>query len=244
MTYSEKLKHPFWQKKRLEVMQRDGWRCRKCGAAEKTLNVHHLKYIGANPWDTPDDSLMTLCEDCHDESHSPEKPKTFYMAGKIYHTCWRHSIVRDLRDASLDERSLDSMIMSRAIYGFHHYCGPFFIACDHGCYHGESSHGRKTLGYDCGASHHDNFGEDAAYRNCIQNMKHADTVFAWIDSMDCYGTLFELGIAYKSGIPIYIGIDAKVGSEVRNHMWFALYEATVCVAPNAEEAFRSFFPPF
>mgnify|MGYP000949982809 CR=1 len=64
--YSEKLKDPRWQKRRLEIMNRDDFTCRKCGDKTKTLNVHHLSYIkGRDPWDYRDDILVTLCEDCH-----------------------------------------------------------------------------------------------------------------------------------------------------------------------------------
>ena len=66
--YFEKLKDPRWQKKRLEIMERDEFKCSHCGDDEKTLNVHHKFYRkGANPWDYPDDALMTLCEPCHEE---------------------------------------------------------------------------------------------------------------------------------------------------------------------------------
>ena len=66
MKYSEKLRDPRWQKKRLEIMERDGFSCRRCRGASQTLNVHHLYYEdGKNPWDYPDASLVTLCEDCH-----------------------------------------------------------------------------------------------------------------------------------------------------------------------------------
>jgi hypothetical protein len=64
MKYSEKLKDPRWQRRRLEIMQRDEFACLCCGDTEKTLNVHHKQYHG-NPWDAPHDSLETLCEDCH-----------------------------------------------------------------------------------------------------------------------------------------------------------------------------------
>lgn len=64
MTYSEKLRDPRWQKKRLEVFQRDGFSCRCCGSITETLNVHHKRYTG-NPWDAPLDDLETLCEGCH-----------------------------------------------------------------------------------------------------------------------------------------------------------------------------------
>jgi hypothetical protein len=65
MKYSDKLKDPRWQKKRLEVFQRDEFKCVGCGDKETTLHVHHRKYKG-EPWDAPMDHLETLCEDCHE----------------------------------------------------------------------------------------------------------------------------------------------------------------------------------
>lgn len=70
-TYSEKLRDPRWQKKRLEVMQRDGFKCSECCDKESTLHVHHTRYIkNANPWDYPNCLLTTLCESCHEALHS------------------------------------------------------------------------------------------------------------------------------------------------------------------------------
>ena len=52
--YSDKMKDPRWQKKRLEIFERDGWSCCRCGDTESTLNVHHLRYVpGHDPWDYP-----------------------------------------------------------------------------------------------------------------------------------------------------------------------------------------------
>lgn len=69
-TYSEKLKDPRWQKKRLEVMQRDDFQCTQCGDAGSTLAVHHLYYVsGRHPWQYPAWSLQTLCKDCHQNEH-------------------------------------------------------------------------------------------------------------------------------------------------------------------------------
>jgi len=66
MTYSEKLKDPRWQKKRLEILERDGWACRRCGAKDQPLHVHHAFYSkGVDPWDYPPRSLFSFCEDCH-----------------------------------------------------------------------------------------------------------------------------------------------------------------------------------
>ena len=65
-TYSEQLKDPRWQKKRLEIMNRDCFTCCHCGDSESTLNIHHKKYTyGKNVWDYPNENLITLCESCH-----------------------------------------------------------------------------------------------------------------------------------------------------------------------------------
>ena len=64
--YSEKLQDPRWQKKRLEVFQRDDFRCTTCKNTTVSLQIHHLEYIGSiDPWEYPMDMLTTLCRDCH-----------------------------------------------------------------------------------------------------------------------------------------------------------------------------------
>lgn len=62
--YSDLLKDPRWQKKRLDIMNRDSFSCQRCFSTDKTLHVHHIKYIG-KPWECPDKYLITLCEQCH-----------------------------------------------------------------------------------------------------------------------------------------------------------------------------------
>src|SRR5262245_53386302 len=65
-TYLEMLRDPRWQRKRLEVMQREDFACQDCGATDSTLNVHHTYYEkGKPPWDYPIESLKCLCEPCH-----------------------------------------------------------------------------------------------------------------------------------------------------------------------------------
>lgn len=73
MTYSEKLKDPRWQALRSEVLIRDDHKCYWCGRTKETitLHVHHEMYIGKNPWDTPEECLTTVCEECHAINHLP-----------------------------------------------------------------------------------------------------------------------------------------------------------------------------
>jgi hypothetical protein len=64
--YVGKLKNPEWQKKRLRIMERDGWACTECHSTKIPLNVHHIKYDkNKEPWEVPDEYLTTLCEECH-----------------------------------------------------------------------------------------------------------------------------------------------------------------------------------
>lgn len=66
MTYADKLKSPKWQRKRLQVLERDNWTCKSCGDTETTLHVHHHIYNkGAEPWEYDDRLLTTYCEECH-----------------------------------------------------------------------------------------------------------------------------------------------------------------------------------
>jgi 5-methylcytosine-specific restriction endonuclease McrA len=64
MTYSEKLRDPRWQKKRLEILNRDEFTCTICGDDKSTLHVHHNAYAG-EPWEADNNLLTTLCENCH-----------------------------------------------------------------------------------------------------------------------------------------------------------------------------------
>ena len=64
MKYSEELKSPKWQRKRLEVLNRDNFTCCLCGDTETELHVHHLKYNG-KPYESDIQDLETLCWVCH-----------------------------------------------------------------------------------------------------------------------------------------------------------------------------------
>lgn len=68
--YATKLLDPRWQKKRLEILHRDNFKCRECGTTDETLYVHHKNYIyGEDPWSYTDENYITFCSDCHEIEH-------------------------------------------------------------------------------------------------------------------------------------------------------------------------------
>lgn len=76
-TYSEKLRDPRWQRKRLEIMERDEFKCRICGDDKTTLHIHHIRYLrGREPWEYREFYLVTLCEHCHAAEESEIKAQT------------------------------------------------------------------------------------------------------------------------------------------------------------------------
>lgn len=50
MTYSEKLKDPRWQRKRLEILEAAKFKCEDCGNSKNTLTVHHCYYEFGREW--------------------------------------------------------------------------------------------------------------------------------------------------------------------------------------------------
>ena len=70
LTYSEQLRHPNWQRKRLEVMEAAAFSCEICGDTETTLNVHHRRYVkGRMAWEYENAELRCLCQPCHAHGH-------------------------------------------------------------------------------------------------------------------------------------------------------------------------------
>lgn len=162
------------------------------------------------------------------------KPKLpgIYLAGKIKKNCWRHRIVDGLRD----HRFYSGPLMNDTFV----YQGPFFVGCDHGCSHGDSTHGAMPEdGWNTctGADYlgRFNFRQLEVVNRCLNGIVKSDLVFAFIDSTDCFGTLFELGFARAHGIPTFVAFAAGVASADTNDMWFASSQSLVVHYDTAEQ---------
>lgn len=70
LPYGEQLKHPNWQRRRLEIMEAASFECENCGDKDTTLNVHHCRYVkGRMAWEYERSELQCLCETCHRTAH-------------------------------------------------------------------------------------------------------------------------------------------------------------------------------
>jgi 5-methylcytosine-specific restriction endonuclease McrA len=82
--YRRKLKDPRWQKMRLEIFNRDVFKCRYCGDKKETLHVHHLEYLpDLDPWQYPMESLITLWESCHEEETKYRREQEERLIGTL-----------------------------------------------------------------------------------------------------------------------------------------------------------------
>jgi len=158
-----------------------------------------------------------------------------YFAGKIGHTDWRHALVeratgqwRILRDS---DGPFDFTMGSHRLT----YQGPFFLSCDHGCYHGERTHGRGLgIRAGCPAGDYPNPPDQtrlAVQRRAIEAIHRADCVFAFIHSPTCFGTLFELGYAHAIRKPTAICFATR---RLARDMWFSSQGARTVVRIGAD----------
>lgn len=109
-TYSEKLKDPRWQKKRLEILNRDGFKCVYCEDEKSTLHVHHRLYLkGCSPWEYDNRLLETVCQACHQEEEEASdmldsiihdfvisgvnKSELYNMLNRAFHEYKEHGVI-------------------------------------------------------------------------------------------------------------------------------------------------------
>lgn len=170
-------------------------------------------------------------------SKSPEQSpnKRIYLAGKIGKNDWRHTIVDGLREAVSgscpEPNDMNWPILSRAIFNRFDYVGPFFISCDHGCFHVPHGHGlgdpSRTFGKHSGD---EPWARSLIARNCLARLSQADLVFVFLDSTSAYGSLIELGfavdLAYRrqaTANPLHIAIAHNLKPGQARELWFAFH---------------------
>lgn len=264
-----------WNVKKEAVHERSGGWCERC-RVNRAEQVHHLTY--SRKFSEPLEDLLHLCRGCHKfisgkSDEDPRPRRKIYLAGKVSKRCWRHKIVRDLRSADWENAPLRSAVCVNG--EAFDYVGPFFVSCDHGCYHGDGTHGclgdnqveevegeliEQPWASVCGSGNASDIlgnqnwngdflerndlidnhgcrlgsdGEVLVIRKCVEAIRLADVVMAWIDRPDCFGTLYELGVA-SANAELWIGFASDA---LRSDMWFVAHSADrFCVAGSACDA--------
>lgn len=225
MNMNEYYSSPTWAKKRSERLKLDGFKCALCGFT-RALEVHHINYERFGDEDVSRD-LITLCKKCHNEIEAqkkaanplikPSEHHSVYLAGKIWKNDWRNAFC-DYRGVPEDPMKIAQGYECDAS-AYMTITGPFFISCDHGCYHGDRSHG---VGLDDSGGHSGiclgiYFDRSEVFDICKSQIDKAEIVFAYINCRDCYGTIAEIGYAYAAGKDIFILFDDHT---IEDDMWF------------------------
>jgi 5-methylcytosine-specific restriction endonuclease McrA len=78
MNYKNQLLTKNWKQKRLIILKRDNFKCKKCNSTNN-LHVHHLVYEkNLKAWEAKNENLITLCNICHAKEHDKKPISSFF----------------------------------------------------------------------------------------------------------------------------------------------------------------------
>lgn len=167
----------------------------------------------------------------------PSKP-VIYLAGKITKNDWRQELGINPEIDSWPSLSSEPP----ADYPDFLYSGPFSVGCDHGCWHGQGSHGAgakpKEVGCSVGVSNDQR--QRAIYLACLKQIARSHAVLAHISTPDCYGTLTEIARAAEQGKLIALHLSANLPNRVYDDLWFIREHANIILRENLARAFHGF----
>jgi hypothetical protein len=161
---------------------------------------------------------------------SLKRPLNVYCAGKITKNDWRHNLMsyRKLRDWGFYEEAeiqADWPVLENALRGGHNYTGPYFIADDHGSYHGEKTHGYGTESGTLGCDRVITSSMQLVHA-CQKAIDRSHLIFCWLPSetaTSAFGTISEIGYAAALDKPVFIATDKDLDPD----LWFVAHQAAV-----------------
>ena len=163
-----------------------------------------------------------------------EGPLKVYLAGEIKENGWRQCIINMRDDSPAKMDASRQNFKGREIMYSQNVAitGPFFISCDHGCYHGERNHGVGLEHKAC--AENSKLSRTDVFEICREQIRNADIVFAYINDGTCFGTLFELGYACACGKKIAILFDSDKRFK---DMWFIAEGADAVFVENPKQGY-------
>lgn len=165
-------------------------------------------------------------------------PLNIYLAGKISGDDWRKDIVDGLgrkflcEASTFREKQVEAIheewpVLKASIFREHNYVGPYFVYTEDDLTPSHSPH-VSTMIMESGEDAHGvglqtitfldkQFKSPKAQivKQCFDAIDRADLVFAWIDSLDCYGTIAEIGYAAARKKMLYVSARRSF-----RDMWF------------------------
>lgn len=242
-----------WSVLKEAVKERSGGDCERC-TVNKMDHVHHLTY--SRKYAERLEDLQACCKQCHqfihgksdlDPAHSRpvvipwcgRKVKSFYLAGKITQTNWRDEIVSGWSDpgssfyqsSDCPDGIWNNVDDAATVCGVGlRYTGPWWrdLYGGHGSPLGNGGpHAYGQASSDEYALREYGANQKWVARNVLRSLCRSDMIFAWIDSADCYGTIFEIGLAKALNKVIVVAVDEAFKSQASD-MWLAL-DGCYCV---------------
>lgn len=260
-----------WALLRNAVRERCGGKCERCKVNEMDC-VHHLTYARKYDERLDDlagwcNSCHEFTHGKSDHDPAERSPivipfcgrlvKTFYLAGKITGTDWRDAIVPNWSEEN------HSWTYSHALWNWDQakrwsvvpavcsvngvtldYAGPWWrdVFC-----HGRATSSYEPHGYGDDLGNLINEQSDSTIRQEIaaavsSAVLASDMVFAWIDSDDAYGTLFEIGMAAGLDKCVVVAFETEFSkSSAARNMWLSKFNGYDVVAGTPKEAWDSFW---
>lgn len=170
----------------------------------------------STPEITPTAAAADTKSQPRDTKQNPPAPLRIYLAGRISKCDWRHELVLHLRNNIDGGVEGWKEVKELPMIDGNIYVGPFFIGCDHGCYHGANSHGASG-----GVCYSPDVKRREIFNKSLRGIRACDLFFVWAgkDFSEAYGTLVEIGFARGLGKKIVFAFDPVVREQ--KDQWFA-----------------------
>ena len=158
------------------------------------------------------------------------KPR-IYMAGKVGKRDWRHQLLGVDRIAHGWDDFTTYHTNGWQEFELLTYVGPFFVSCDHACFHHNGVHGAASLthpkdGHTICTALSDGPSPTQVHRRAVQGILDSNIVLAYIDKPDAYGTLFEIGFAVANKKRVVLCISDEL-RDIEKDFWFIARGASV-----------------
>jgi hypothetical protein len=142
--------------------------------------------------------------------------KKIYLAGKISKNGWRGALI-ELRGLTWSDAPV--------LMGHHFYVGPFFVSCDHGCYHIPTGHGSGKITAKVCNDDFPPLTRAQVHHHCLSAINTCDVVVAYINEPECYGTVVEIQYALDKNKRVIVCFAEGIATPEVNEYWLCCQKA-------------------